>query len=144
MTRDSNCCARSPARNVLAVNITITTLDEKLARLLEPRAPRPALRLEAVRKLSAAGICVGVFPNPIMPGLTDGERALDRLARAAREAGAQIFGGGPLFLMPCAQKVFLPFLERHFPHLARPIPRAVRSAAPTSTGLQGRAGGAGG
>jgi len=55
---------------------------------------------------------VSVFPNPIMPGLTDGERQLDRLAKAARDAGAQSFGGGPLFLMPSAQKVFLPFLER--------------------------------
>src|SRR5579872_5533428 len=98
--------------NVLGINLTITTLDEKLARQLEPRAPRPALRLETVRRLSTAGICVSVFPNPIMPGLTDGERQLDRLARAAREAGALSFGGGPLFLMPSAQKVFLPFLER--------------------------------
>ena len=104
--------------NVLGVNLTITTLDEKLARLLEPRAPRPALRLETVRRLSAAGICVSVFPNPIMPGITDGERSLDRLAKAARDAGALSFGGGPLFLMPSAQKVFFPFLESHFPDLA--------------------------
>jgi len=104
--------------NVLGVNMTITTLDEKLARLLEPRAPRPGLRLEAVRRLSEAGICVSVFPNPIMPGLTDGERQLDRLAKAARDAGALSFGGGPLFLMPSAQKVFLPFLEKEFPELA--------------------------
>jgi len=103
---------------VLAVNLTITTLDEKLARALEPRAPRPQLRLEAARKLSAAGICVGIFPNPIMPGLTDGERSLDHLARAAREAGAMTFGGGPLFLQPSAQSVMLPFLEREFPDLA--------------------------
>jgi DNA repair photolyase len=61
---------------------------------------------------------VSVFPNPIMPGLTNGERQLDRLAKAARDAGAQGFGGGPLFLMPSAQKVFLPFLEREFPKLA--------------------------
>jgi len=103
--------------NVLGVNMTITTLDEKLARLLEPRAPRPGLRLDAVRRLSEAGICVSVFPNPIMPGLTDGERQLDRLAKAARDAGALSFGGGPLFLMPSAQKVFLPFLEKEFPEL---------------------------
>jgi DNA repair photolyase len=104
--------------NVLGISITITTLDEKLARLLEPRAPRPSLRLDAVRKLSEAGLHVGVNPNPVMPLLTDGERHLDGLAKAARDAGARSLGGGPLFLMPCAQKVFFPFLERHFPDLA--------------------------
>ena len=104
--------------NVLGVHITITTLDEKLARLLEPRAPRPDLRLETVRRLSAAGICVSVFPNPVMPGITDSERSLDRVARAAREAGALSFGGGPLFLMPSAKQIFLPFVEREFPQLA--------------------------
>ena len=104
--------------NVLGVNLTITTLDENLARLLEPRAPRPGLRLKAVRRLSSAGIPVGVFPNPVMPGLTDGDRALDRLAKAARDAGARWFGGGPLFLMPSAQKVFFPFLDARFPQLA--------------------------
>src|SRR5262249_50961875 len=53
----------------------------------------------------------------IMPGITDSERSLDRLAKASRDAGAVTFGSGPLFLMPSAQKVFFPFLERHFPHL---------------------------
>ena len=104
--------------NVLSINMTVTTLDEKLARKLEPRAPRPELRLQAVSKLRAAGICVSVFPNPIMPGITDDERHLDRLARAAREAGALSFGGGPLFLMSSAKKVFLPFLELEYPELA--------------------------
>jgi DNA repair photolyase len=116
--RDLELLREIARRNVLGVNLTITTLDEALARLLEPRAPRPALRLEAVRKLSAAGIAAAVFPSPIMPGLTDGEEQLEQLAAAAREAGARSFGGGPLFLMPSAQKVFLPFLEQHFPELA--------------------------
>jgi DNA repair photolyase len=119
VVRDLDLLREIARANVLAVNFTITTLDENLARALEPRAPRPALRLEAARRLSAAGICVGIFPNPIMPGLTDGERVLDRLARAAREAGAMTFGGGPLFLTPSAQSVMLPFLEREFPDLAR-------------------------
>ena len=117
VVRDLDLLREIARANVLGVNMTITTLDEKLARLLEPRAPRPALRLEAVRELSEAGIRVSVFPNPIMPGITDSERQLDRLAKAARDAGAVSFGGGPLFLMPSAQKVFLPFLEREFPHL---------------------------
>jgi DNA repair photolyase len=104
--------------NTLNLTLTITTLDAKLARLLEPRAPRPDLRLKAVQKLSEAGLHVGVNPNPVMPAITDSERQLDRLAKAARDVGARYFGGGALFLMPCAQKVFFPFLEQHFPQLA--------------------------
>src|SRR5580704_6366199 len=118
VARDIDLLREIARANVVGVNMTITTLDEKLARALEPRAPRPELRLQAVRRLSAAGICTAVFPNPIMPGLTDSERALDRLARAAREAGAMSFGGGPLFLKPSAQSVMLPFLEREIPELA--------------------------
>jgi len=120
VVRDIELLQQIARANVLGINLTITTLDEKLARLLEPRAPRPALRLEAVTRLSEAGICVSVFPNPIMPGITDSERHLDRLAKAARDAGALSFGGGPLFLMPSAQRIFFPFLEREFPKL---VPR---------------------
>jgi DNA repair photolyase len=118
IVRDLDLLCQIARANMLSINLTITTLDEKMARLLEPRAPRPELRLGAVRRLSKAGLTVGVFPNPVMPLITDGETHLDRLAKASRDAGAQYFGGGPLFLMPCAQKVFLPFLEQHFPKLA--------------------------
>jgi DNA repair photolyase len=117
IVRDIDVMQQIARANVFGVHLTITTLDAGLARLLEPRAPRPDLRLDAVRKLAGAGIVVGVNPNPIMPGITDSERSLDRLARASRDAGAVTFGGGPLFLMPSAQKVFFPFLEREFPHL---------------------------
>jgi DNA repair photolyase len=117
IVRDIDLMKEIARANVFGVHITITTLDPQLARLLEPRAPHPELRLEAVRKLSEAGIVVGVNPNPVMPGITDGEPSLDRLAKACRDAGAVTFGGGPLFLMPSAQKVFFPFLEREFPHL---------------------------
>jgi DNA repair photolyase len=117
IVRDIDLLQEIARANVLTVHITITTLDTELARLLEPRAPRPDLRLNAVRELAEAGIMVGVNPNPIMPGITDSEAALDRLAKACRDAGAVTFGGGPLFLMPSAQQVFFPFLEREFPHL---------------------------
>ena len=106
-------------RNSVSVNITITTLDAELARVLEPRAPRPDLRLKAVEALSKAGIPVGVFPNPIMPLITDQEGKLDRLAKAARDRGANWFGGGTLFLQPSARRVFFPFVAQHFPHLLR-------------------------
>jgi DNA repair photolyase len=117
ITRDIDLMKEIARANVFGVHITITTLDPQLARLLEPRAPHPELRLEAVRKLAGAGIVVGVNPNPVMPGISDDEPSLDRLAKACRNAGAVTFGGGPLFLMPSAQKVFFPFLEREFPHL---------------------------
>jgi len=117
--RDVALLAEIGRANVLDVNITITTLKADLARVLEPRAPRPDLRLATVTKLAEAGICVGVFPNPILPLITDRDRDLDRLAKAAKDAGAQYFGGGVLFLMPSAQKVFFPFLRERFPHLLR-------------------------
>ena len=117
--RDIALLSEIACANVLDINITITTLRTNLARLLEPRAPRPDLRLETVKKLADAGIVVGVFPNPILPLITDREKDLDRLAKAAKDAGAQYFGGGVLFLMPSAQKVFFPFLAERFPHLLR-------------------------
>jgi DNA repair photolyase len=117
VTRDLELLAEVARRNVLSINMTITTVNRKLARMMEPRAPRPDLRLAAVHKLSESGLCVGVFPNPIMPMITDSEESLDALAGAARHAGAQYFGGGPLFLMPSAQNVFFPFLEAQFPKL---------------------------
>lgn len=119
VARDIPLLQKIASRNSVSVNVTITTLDTSLARLLEPRAPRPELRLKAVQKLADAGIPVGVFPNPIMPLITDQTERLDRLAKAARDHGATYFGGGVLFLMPCSRKVFFPFVEKYFPHLLR-------------------------
>jgi DNA repair photolyase len=118
ISRDLDLLGEIAQRNVLNVHVTVTTTDEKLARLLEPRAPRPELRLQAVQKLRSAGVCVGVNANPVMPGITDGEQSLDRVARAAKDHGALTLGGGPLYLPIAAQKVFLPFIEREFPDLA--------------------------
>jgi DNA repair photolyase len=120
VARDVDLLREVARRNILAVNITITTLNRRLARMMEPRAPRPDLRLAAVRTLAEAGLSVGVYPTPILPMITDTEKALDSVACAAREAGAQYFGGGPLFLMPSAKKIFFPFLEERFPKLAQP------------------------
>ena len=119
VVRDLDILQRIAARSSLTINITVTTLRARLARLLEPRAPRPDLRLEAVRRLREAGLAAGVFASPILPGLTDREEDLDALACAARDAGAQWFVANVLFLMPSSQKQFLPFLEARFPKLAR-------------------------
>jgi DNA repair photolyase len=119
VARDAALLARIASKNRMRVHLTITTLDERLARLLEPLAPRPALRLEAVRTLSQAGIPVRVLAHPMMPLINDSEASLDRVCEAAARNGASSFSAAPLFLQPCAQRVFLPFLEQRFPHLVR-------------------------
>jgi DNA repair photolyase len=104
-------------RHRFSVHMTITTLDERLARLLEPKAPPPARRLEAVLGLAESGIRVGVNAMPILPGLNDSPAALEALAREAARAGAKFLYGNVLFLMPSAMKQFMPFLEQEFPQL---------------------------
>ncbi len=86
--------------------------------MLEPGAPRPDLRLDAVRALSTAGVRVGLSCSPVMPGITDSPADLEALIRAASETGADYVFANALFLKPCSAAVFLPFLETNFPHLA--------------------------
>lgn len=106
--------------NELRVTMTVTTMDRELARLTEPFAPRPDLRMQAVSELAQAGIAVGVIANPVLPLITDSEENLEAVARAAKAAGADQFGANVLFLQPTAQRVFFPFLADKFPHhLAR-------------------------
>jgi len=107
------------ARSSLQIDITVTTMRVKLARMLEPRAPRPDLRLAAVKELHEAGLAVGVSASPLVPGITDGEGELEAVAAAAKEAGAQWFFSGVLFLMPSSAKQFLPFVREKFPRLAK-------------------------
>jgi DNA repair photolyase len=117
VVRDVALLREVAAHNTLFVNLTITTLDTQLARILEPRAPRPDLRLAAVRELSAAGVNAGVICAPVLPGITDSPATLDALVRATKEAGGKYIYANPLFLKPCSASVFLPFLEKEFPHL---------------------------
>jgi len=104
--------------NRLSIHITITTLNVELARILEPRAPRPDLRMDAVRRLSEAGIRVGISCSPVVPGITDSPEDLEAVVRAASEAGADYLFANPLFLKPCSAAVFLPFIAENFPELA--------------------------
>ncbi len=115
--RDVELLRRVAEHNSLFVNLTVTTLNTKLARILEPRAPRPDLRLQAVRELSAAGINAGVICAPVLPGITDSPASLDAVVRATKEAGGKYVYANPLFLKPCSASVFLPFLEQEFPQL---------------------------
>ncbi len=119
IVRDLELLRVQAAQHRFSVHMTVTTTNARLARLLEPKAPPPAKRLETVAQLAGAGIRVGVNAMPILPGLTDAPRALDELARQAAAAGARFLYGNVLFLMPSAMKQFMPFLEKEFPQHVR-------------------------
>jgi DNA repair photolyase len=115
--RDIDLFQAIAARNVLTLHITITTTDAKLARTLEPRAPRPDLRFRTVERLRAAGLTVGVLCSPLLPGITDNGPALNLVAREAARAGASFFSAEPLFLKSCSRETFFQFLDEQFPRL---------------------------
>jgi len=117
IVRDIDLLKHIAARSALTINITITTLRPRLARLLEPRAPRPDLRVAAVKQLRDAGLNVGISASPLLPGINEGE--LEAIAEATKAAGAQWFFSGVLFLMPSSAKQFLPFIREKFPKLAK-------------------------
>ena len=119
IVRDIDVFKRIAERSSLSLNLTITTMRPRLARLLEPRAPRPDLRVAAVKQLADAGFAVGVSASPLIPGITDREGDLEAVAAAVRAAGAQWFFSNALFLMPSSAKQFLPFIREKFPRLAK-------------------------
>ena len=118
VVRDLDLLKEVTRSNKLSIHVTITTLNVDLARILEPRAPRPDLRLDAVRTLAKAGLRVGISCSPVVPGITDAPKDLEAVIQAAADAGADYVFANPLFLKPCSAAIFLPFLEENFPHLA--------------------------
>jgi DNA repair photolyase len=119
VVRDIDLLQRISERSSLTVNMSVTTVRARLARTLEPRAPRPDLRLGAVRELRDAGIAAGVLAMPIVPGITDAPEDLDALAKAAHEAGAQWFAGNVLYLRSASLKHFMEFIGGQFPKLVK-------------------------
>jgi DNA repair photolyase len=117
VVRDVELLREIGRQNRIYVGLTVTTVNTELARILEPRAPRPDLRLEAVRQLNLAGVPAGINCAPVLPGITDAPKDLEAVVEAAARAGAKSIFANPLFLKPCSASVFLPFLEKEFPHL---------------------------
>jgi DNA repair photolyase len=115
VTRDIPILKKLAEHNEIGVTMTVTTMNGGLARWIEPYAPRPDLRMQAVATLAESGVRVGVIANPVLPLLTDSEENLESVAKAAKVAGAGQFGANVLFLKPCAQRVFFPFLSERFP-----------------------------
>jgi DNA repair photolyase len=115
IARDLDVLRQINGRSHLSVNFSLITLNRRLQRLLEPRAPRPALRLAAIQKLTSAGIRCNVLMMPMIPGLTDAPVAIEGVIRAARRAGASGVWWRSLFLKPAAARRFLPFIKESFP-----------------------------
>jgi DNA repair photolyase len=115
--RDIPLLQRVAETNTLVLHLTITTPNAALARLLEPRAPRPDLRLRTVARLRQAGLRTGILCSPLLPGITDTGKALDGMAKKAKAADASFFSAQPLFLKPCSKEIYLAFVREHFPAL---------------------------
>jgi DNA repair photolyase len=113
VTRDVDLLRSLAAHDGVAVNISVTSLDSNLQRVLEPRTSSPQARLDAIRQLRSAGIPTGVMVAPIIPGLTDHE--VPKILDACAKAGAQ-FAGYTIVRLPWAvAPLFEHWLEEHFP-----------------------------
>ena len=113
VTRDIDLFRELAAHNAVAVNVSITSLDRNLQRILEPRTSPPQARLDAVAQLREAGVPVGVMVAPIIPGITDHE--VPAILEACGKAGAQ-FAGYVLLRLPWAvAPIFERWLDEHFP-----------------------------
>ncbi len=117
VVRDLDLLYAISRKNRLSIHITVTTTNTDLARILEPRAPRPDLRFKAVQKLTLAGIRTSINCAPVLPAITDAPADLEEIVRAAAAAQADHVAASPLFLKPCSEKIFMPFLQENFPHL---------------------------
>jgi DNA repair photolyase len=116
IVRDRDVLQELSRRSHVWVNVSLISLDADLLRLIEPRAPRPDLRLSAMRTLSDDGVRTRIFVMPVLPLITDGDAGLRALLRAAREAGASEAISQALFLRtPMARDVFLAFVREQFP-----------------------------
>ena len=113
VTRDVDLFAEMARLNLVRVFVSITTLDAILARTMEPRTSTPEMRLDAVAKLSEAGVPVGVMVAPVVPGITDHE--MPKILEAARKAGAKWAGFVVLRLPWAVAPLFERWLEEHFP-----------------------------
>jgi DNA repair photolyase len=110
------------------VIFSIATLREEVWQHIEPETAKPSKRLEAVAKLSEAGVRAGVMLAPIIPGLTDDQANLESVVRAAKEHGAAFVGDNVLYLKPGTKEWFMPFLRETYPHLLPQYERFYKGA----------------
>ena len=125
VTRDIDLLGELAHFSAAAVNISVTSLDETLQRVLEPRTSPPIARLEAITMLRNAGVPVGVMVAPIIPGLTDHEMPM--ILQACAKAGAQ-FAGYTIVRLPFAvAPLFERWLDEHFPEKKQKVLSRIRT-----------------
>jgi DNA repair photolyase len=122
--RDIDLLADMAKRNLVRVFVSVTSLDNRLASKLEPRASAPHRRIEAIRTLRAAGVPCGVLVAPIIPMLTD--RWLEAIVERATEAGARAAGYTMLRLPYELKDLMREWLQQHFPDRAEHVMSLVR------------------
>lgn len=125
VTRDIDILQRLAADGLVTVNISVTSLKLEVQQALEPRTSTPAARLDAIRKLTAAGIPTCVMVAPVIPGLTDEE--VPAILQAVADAGAITAGWVPVRLPHAVAPIFEDWLERNFPLKKERVLNRIRS-----------------
>ncbi len=124
VVRDIDILSEMAAKGLAKVALSITTLDAKLARAMEPRASTPSKRLEAIRELTRAGIPTAIMTAPIVPAINDSE--IERLLDAGAAAGATE-AGFVMLRMPLEIKdLFREWLQEHFPDKEKHVISLIR------------------
>ncbi|MGA2729213.1 MAG: radical SAM protein [Terracidiphilus sp.] len=136
--RDIDLLKEIARRHKLTVHVTVTTTDQDLARILEPRAPRPDLRMRTLARLRRAGLRTGVNCSPLMPGITDSPSSIRAVAKAAAAADASFLFAGALFLKPCSLPTFLSFVGQNFPNQLEAYKRRYGNSAFVSAEYKSR------
>jgi DNA repair photolyase len=124
ITRDIDVLQEMAKYDCVSVCMSVTTLDDDLRRVMEPRTSSTKRRLEAVSKLAAAGVHVGVLTAPIIPGLTDHE--IPALVQAAKDAGAKFVGYNIVHLPYGVKDIFADWVKQYYPERADKILNRIR------------------
>ena len=117
IVRDADLLAKLHERHTLWVGFTMVTADRAMQRKLEPRAPTPEKRFEAIRKLASVGLQVGISYSPMMPHINDTEAAITSVVKPAAEAGACFAFSAPLWISSSARPTMFAWLGQRFPGL---------------------------
>ncbi len=117
IVRDADLLAKLSERHELWVGFTMVTMDRAMQRKLEPRAPTPEKRLEALAELVGAGLRVGLSYAPLMPRINDDEAAITAVVAAVAAAGGTFAFASPLWISSCARPSMFGWLGQRFPGL---------------------------